>query len=110
TVYDFNAKGPYWPLIWIDSSNKNFPQPVAGIYTAIGDVRQGPEHHNGMFHESLATMGAVLGATLVGIDKSNQQGRNYVAMLKNYFNKDTHWDIMMNNTCPEVAALGGGYG
>jgi hypothetical protein len=55
-------------------------------------------------------MGATLGATLVGIDKSNQQGLNYVGMLKNYFNKETGWDIMMNNTCPEVALLGGGYG
>lgn len=63
-----------------------------------------------MFHEALANMGAVLGASLVGIDKSNQNGLNYVGMLKNYFNKDTGWDIMMNNTSPEVALLGGGYG
>ena len=62
-----------------------------------------------MFHEALATMGAVMGATLVGIDKS-QGNLNYVGMLKNYFNKETGWDIMMNNTCPEVALLGGGYG
>lgn len=110
TVYDFNASGDYWPLVWIDSSRKNFDQPVVGMYTAIGDVRQGAANHNGMFHESLATMGGVLGATLVGVNKSNQQGFNYVSMLKNYFNRDTRWDIMMNNTCPEVAALGGGYG
>lgn len=110
TVYDFNAKGAYWPMIWWDSSYKNFPQPVAGIYTAVGDVRQGPAHNKGMFHEALANMGSVLGATLVGIDKGNQRGLNYVGMLKNYFNKDAGWDIMMNNTCPEVALLGGGYG
>ncbi|MHA4809423.1 hypothetical protein ACX0G9_15025 [Flavitalea flava] len=110
TVYDFKAKGKFWPLIWMDSSNRNFPQPVAGIYTAIGDTRQGPANNKGIFHEALASMGAVLGATLVGIDKSNQKGLNYVGMLKNYFNKETGWDIMMNNTCPEVALLGGGYG
>jgi hypothetical protein len=110
TVYDFNAKGEYWPLVWIDSSKKNFSQNVVGLYTAIGDVRQGPAHNKGMFHEALATMGATLGATLVGIDKSNSLNRNYVSMLKNYFNKETGWNIMMNNTCPEVAMLGGGYG
>jgi hypothetical protein len=110
TIYDFNAKGEFWPMIWLDSSYKNFPQPVAGIYTAVGDVRQGPANNKGMFHEALANMGSVLGATLVGIDKSNQRGLNYVGMLKNYFNKDAGWDIMMNNTCPEVALLGGGYG
>jgi len=109
TVYDFNAKDKHWPLIWMDSSRKNVDQVVAGIYTAIGDVRQGPAHNKGMFHESLASMGAVLGATLVGIDKSAQQ-HNYVSMLKNYFNSGTGWNIMMNNTCPEVALLGGGYG
>ncbi|MEO5890593.1 MAG: hypothetical protein ABIQ31_10090 [Ferruginibacter sp.] len=110
TVYDFNAKGKFWPLVWIDSSMKNFPQPVVGVYTAIADVRQGPANNKGIFHEGLATMGGVLGATLVGIDKSSQQNLDYVGMLKNYFNKETGWNIMMNNTCPEVALLGGGYG
>lgn len=110
TVFDFSAKGKYWPLVWIDSTQKNFPQNVVGLYTAIGDVRQGPAHNKGMFHEALANMGATLGATLVGIDKSNSKNVDYVGMLKNYFNKETGWNIMMNNTCPEVALLGGGYG
>jgi hypothetical protein len=110
TVYDFGAKGKYWPMVWMDSTGKNFRQPVLGMYTAVGDVRQGVQNNKGMFHEALANMGSVLGATLVGLDKSKQQGLNYVGMLKNYFNKDTGWDIMMNNTAPEVALLGGGYG
>ena len=80
TVYDFNAKGKFWPMIWLDSSRKNFPQTVVGLYTALGDVRQGT-NNKGMFHEALATMGAVMGATLVGIDKSSQQGLNYVGIL-----------------------------
>jgi len=109
TVFDFNAKGKYWPMVWMDNSKKNFPQDVVGMYTAVADVRQG-SNNKGMFHEALATMGATLGASLVGIDKSKQQNLNYVGMLKNYFNKDTGWNIMMNNTCPEVALLGGGYG
>jgi hypothetical protein len=109
-VFDFNAKGNFWPLVWIDKSQKNYPQDVVGMYTAIGDVRQGPANNKGMFHEALANMGATLGASLVGIDKTNDRGHNYVAMLKNYFNSETGWDIMMNNTCPEVALLGGGYG
>lgn len=109
TVYDFNAKGKYWPMVWMDNSKKNFPQDVVGLYTAVADVRQGT-NNKGMFHEALATMGATLGASLVGINKSKQQNLNYVGMLKNYFNSETGWDIMMNNTCPEVALLGGGYG
>ncbi|WP_432710530.1 hypothetical protein [Pedobacter sp.] len=110
TVYNLNSKGPYWPLVWIDSTGKNFKQPVIGVYTAIGDVRQGPSNHKGMFHEALANMGAVLGASLVGIDKQKNSTFNYVGMLRNYFNSDNGWNIMMNNTAPEVALLGGGYG
>ncbi|MBC8319370.1 MAG: hypothetical protein H8E34_01470 [Bacteroidetes bacterium] len=108
-VFDTTQTGEYWPLLWYDNSGKNFNQETFGIYTAMGDLRQGLEHNDGIFHESLATIGAVLGASLVGIDKSNQHDKNYVGMLKNYFNSDTEWNIVMNNTCPEVALLGGGY-
>jgi len=108
-VYDPNQTGMYWPLIWKDNSLKNVDQETYGIYTAMGDVRQGIEHYDGIFHESLASVGSVLGASLVGIDKSDQNGENYVGMLKNYYNSETKWDIVMNNTCPEVAQLGGGY-
>lgn len=108
-VYDVNQTGKYWPLIWKDDSRKNIDQETYGIYTAMGDVRQGTENYNGIFHESLASIGSVLGASLVGVDKSDQNGENYVGMLKNYFNSETKWNIIMNNTGPEVAQLGGGY-
>jgi len=108
-VFDDTQTGDYWPLIWKDDSRKNFDQETFGIYTAMGDLRQGADHNDGIFHESLATIGSVFGATLVGIDKSNQNGKNYVSMLKNYFNSDTNWNVVMNNTGPEVALLGGGY-
>ena len=108
-VYDPNQTGEYWPLVWKDNSRKNFDQETYGIYTAMGDVRQGTENYEGVFHESLASIGSVLGASMVGINKSNQGGENYVSMLKNYFNSETKWNIMMNNTGPEVAQLGGGY-
>ncbi len=108
-VFDQTQTGEYWPLIWDDDSRKNFDQETFGIYTAMGDLRQGPDHYEGIFHESLASIGSVFGASLVGIDKSDQNGKNYVSMLKNYFNSDTRWNIVMNNTSPEVALLGGGY-
>ena len=34
--------------------------------------------NNGEFHESLNSLAAILGAGLVGIDKTNQDGYNYV--------------------------------
>ena len=35
----------------------------------------------------LGAFGALLGASLVGIDKSNQQGHDFIKMMRNYFNK-----------------------
>lgn len=109
-VFDFNRKLPPGPLIWIDNSQRNLTQPTFGLYTAIHDCRQGPNHNNGEFHESLNSLSAILGAGLVGIDKTHQNGYNYVKMIQNYFNSKSGWNIMMNNTCPEVGKLGGGYG
>ncbi|MDD4923102.1 MAG: hypothetical protein PHS30_11605, partial [Bacteroidales bacterium] len=109
-VFDFNSKGFFGPMIWLDKSQRNIPQITFGLYTAINDIRQGPTHNNGEFHESLNSLSAILGAGLVGIDKTSQNGYNYVKMVQNYFNSDTGWNIMMNNTCPKVAQLGGGYG
>lgn len=98
------------PFVWFDNAQRNFPQTTFGLYTVIGDVRQGPDKNNGEFHEALASLGALMSAGLVGIDKADQNGINYVKMVQNYFNKDNGWNIMMNNTCAEVALLGGGYG
>ncbi|MEK7255328.1 MAG: hypothetical protein AAB316_11330 [Bacteroidota bacterium] len=108
-AFDFSAKGQYLPLIWLDSTGHNFKQTTFGIYTAIGDVREGPNVNNGQNHEAIAAQGAILGATLVGIDKSRQDGRNYVGMLRNYFNKDSGWNIVQNFT-NKSAHIGGGYG
>ncbi|MDR1416124.1 MAG: hypothetical protein LBJ57_01735 [Prevotellaceae bacterium] len=109
-VFDFGARYPAGAVIWLDSSRRNLPQVTFGLYTAINDSRQGPTNNGGEFHESLNSMAAVLGAGLVGIDKTNQHGFNFVKMLQSYFNSATGWNIMMNNTTPQVALLGGGYG
>jgi len=108
-VFNLDLKGAFLPFIWIDSAQRNFPQNTFGMYTVIGDVRQGL---NGSkeFHEALCSMGSVMGAGLVGIDKTNQNGFNYARMTQNYFNAANGWNIMMNNTNPAVALLGGGYG
>lgn len=108
-VFDFNQKGPFLPLIWLDGQKRNFPDTTFGIYTALGDIRMGPSVNNGENHEALGALGAVLGATMVGIDKSKQEGINYVRMLRNYFNKDNGWNIIQNFT-NKGAHIGGGYG
>ncbi len=108
-IFDFNQHGEYLPLIWLDGAKRNFPDTTFGFYTALGDIRMGPNVNNGENHEALGALGAVLGATLVGIDKSKQDGRNYVRMLRNYFNKDNGWNVIMDFT-NKGAHIGGGYG
>jgi hypothetical protein len=109
-AFDFDNTAAYGSLIWLDSARRNIDQVTFGLYTVIGDVRQGPENYNGEFHEALTSLNALIGAGLLGIDKTSQDGFNYVKMVQNYFNSDTRWNIVMNNTNPEVAMAGGGYG
>lgn len=105
-IFDWNNKSEVGPLIWLDDARRNIDQTTFGLYTAIKDIRQGKDANNGEFHESLNSLAAILGAGLVGIDKTNQDGYNYVKMVQNYFNSDNGWNIMMNNTNPAVANLG----
>ncbi|WP_071145927.1 hypothetical protein [Bacteroides ihuae] len=109
-VFNWKVQSKVGPLIWLDDSRRNINQTTFGLYTAIKDIRQGKDTNNGEFHESLNSLAAILGAGLVGIDKTNQDGYNYVKMVQNYFNSDNGWNIMMNNTNPSIAQLGGGYG
>lgn len=109
-VFNLNNQAAYGPLIWLDSSRRNIDQVTFGLYTVIGDVRQGPKKNNGEFHEALTSLNSMISAGLIGIDKTNQHGFNYVKMVQNYFNSDNKWNIVMNNTNPAVAMAGGGYG
>lgn len=108
-VFDFGQKGDFWPMIWWDKAGRNFPETTFGLYTAVGDVRMGAKVNNGENHEALGALGAVLGASLVGVDKSRQDGHNYVRMLRNYFNRDNGWNVIQNFT-NKGAHIGGGYG
>ena len=109
-VFNFKNNALYGSLIWLDSARRNFDQVTFGLYTVIGDVRQGPKNNKGEFHEALTSLNSLLSAGLMKIDKTRQNGFNYVKMAQNYFNRDNHWNIVMNNTNPSVAMLGGGYG
>ena len=109
-AFDFGNTAAMGPYIWLDSAKRNIDQVTFGLFTVIGDVRQGPGKYNGEFHEALTTLNSLVSAGLLGIDKTNQHGYNFVKMSQNYFNSDTEWNIVMNNTNPEVAMAGGGYG
>src|SRR5580765_8310702 len=60
-VFNVDLKGEYMPFIWTDDAKRNTQQNTFGMFTAIGDVRQG-QKGNKEFHEALCSMGALLGA------------------------------------------------
>jgi hypothetical protein len=92
-LYDFNAKGTLLPLIWWDDNKVNFPIRSFGIYSYVGSAQQ---YTKGSDYEALPTMGSVLGASLIGIDKSNQDGIDYVNMCKQFFNKANGVNLIQN--------------
>lgn len=96
-VFDWNRNDEVGPLIWLDESRKNVRQNTFGLYTVVGDIRQGKDV-NQTAHEAINTMAAVLSGGLVGIDKTSQDGYNYLKMLQNYCGIVSEWEIMLNNT------------
>jgi hypothetical protein len=85
-VFDFEASGSFLPLIWNDQTYDSY-----GISAYVGDHRQGV---NGT-QEAVVSIAAVLSATLMGIDKSNQNGYNFVDGLNVYFSEEEQ--IILNN-------------
>ena len=95
-VFDWNASDAARPLIWLDKTRRNVNQDTFGLMTTVGAPSQGA--HNQPGHEGINTIAAVMGAGLVGIDKTAQDGYNYPKMLQNYYAVNERWKIMLNNT------------
>lgn len=87
-VFNFSKTGEYLPLISWDTNHWNFDRDTFNIPSYVG--------YDGK-DEAINCMAAVLSATLVGIDKSNQSGYNWVEMCENWYNIDTGQYIYLNN-------------
>ncbi|MDD4111733.1 MAG: hypothetical protein PHC56_01725 [Herbinix sp.] len=85
-VFDYNSDGMYLPLIWEDSTYSSF-----GIPAYVGDGRM---YQDGA-QEAVTGIAAVLSATLLGVDKSNQSGINYIEQLTAFYSEDE--EIVLNN-------------
>lgn len=85
-MFDKSATGQYLPLIWEDSTYQSF-----GIPAYVGDGRM---HKDGA-QEAVTAIAAVLSATLLGVDKSNQDGINYVEQLSAFYSEEEK--IVLNN-------------
>ena len=90
-VFDFALNGQYLPLIWQDANGVNYPNHDRfGLHTVVGTPHPGSA-------EAINALPAVIGASLVGIDKSNQNSRNWVLMCEEYFNRRPEENIYLNH-------------
>src|SRR5215218_10009899 len=97
-LFDFDQKGQYLPLCWWDDTHVNTSMRGFGFPSFVGR----PDETSGMNHESITTMGAVLSATIAGIDKSREPGgHNSVQMAQLYFNSANGQNVVLNNVKTE---------
>ncbi len=89
-VYNLNAAGEYLPLIFIITNTINYPaQNSFGLHSYVGT-----NYPN--LGEAINVIPSIIGASLSGIDKSNQNGYNWVLMSEEYFNKRKGEEVYLN--------------
>jgi len=90
-VFDFSLSGTYLPLIWLKENTVNYPNHNSfGLHTAVGTNNPGNA-------EAINLLPAVVGASLVGIDKSNQNGYQWVLFCEEFFNHRPEENVYLNN-------------
>ncbi len=90
-IYNLNATGQYLPVMHLKSSGVSYPslQPIL-LDSYVGVNGAGSEA------EAINIIPSVVGASLVGIDKSNQFGNNWVLKTKDFFNKANGQNVYLN--------------
>lgn len=90
-VYDATKTGQYLPLVTLQTNGVNYPQnPAFGLHTYVGT-----NSPNG--NEAINVLPSLVGASLCGIDKRSQFGRNWIVMAQDFFNKNNGQNIYLNN-------------
>ncbi len=90
-VFDFGLSGHYLPLIFWRSQPVNYPgHPSFGLHTVVGTTAPSSG-------EAINVLPAVIGATLAGIDKSSQNGYNWVLMCEEFFNRRPEENVYLNH-------------
>ncbi|MDR0618627.1 MAG: PKD domain-containing protein [Bacteroidales bacterium] len=92
-VYNLNASGTHLPLTKINTGN--------GVnYSEIKNIRMdtyvGSNSHSEQA-EAINIIPSIVGASLNRVDKTNQNGNNYVVKIKDYFNRANGQNVYLNN-------------
>ncbi len=91
-VYNTGATNQYFPLVRIKSSGGiNYPsiQPIL-MDSYVGSIYAGTQA------EAINIMPSIIGATLMGIDKSNQNGIDWTSKTKDFFNRANGQNVYLN--------------
>ncbi len=92
-VFDLNKTGQYLPLSRLGSPGQfNYPDNTPVFL----DSYVGADDHSNQA-EAINILPAIIGASLAGVDKSNQNGINWVAMTKDFYNKKNGQNVYLNN-------------
>ncbi len=89
-AFDFNARGKFLPVIAWDDHPVNYHGRAFSIVSYVGFD---PRKTGG---EAINALAAVVGATLSGINKSDQHGHNFVAMCQKWFASAGGTDLYLN--------------
>ncbi|HRJ71711.1 MAG TPA: hypothetical protein PLS03_05770 [Terrimicrobiaceae bacterium] len=93
-AFDFQRTGQFLPLPWRDDGRVDHDITGFGLPAYVGDLRQSAKSNN---YDAITCLGAVLGATLAGIDKSAQNGENWVDQLRIYYSHKNGTNLYLNN-------------
>ncbi len=90
-VFDSDLSGQYLPVLFFRDQSVNYPDDESfGLHTAIGT-------NHPTSGEAINVIPAVVGATLAGIDKSDQFDENWALMIQEFFNKRPEENIYLNH-------------
>ncbi|MFU8860745.1 MAG: LamG-like jellyroll fold domain-containing protein [Cyclonatronaceae bacterium] len=94
-VFDYTKTGEHLPLLFWRNNTVNYPGDVSfGLHTVVGT-------NSPTSGEAINVIPALIGATLVGIDKSDQNGYNWVRMAREYFNNRPEEMVYLNHPSTE---------
>ena len=90
-AFDLTRTGTYLPLVRIYANTVNYPSHQSfGLHTVVGTTAPASG-------EAINCLPAVIGATLAGIDKSNQGGLNWALMAEEWFNRRASQNVYKNH-------------
>ena len=90
-IYDWKKTGQHLPLISFGTTGVNYPQrETFRLHTYVGT-------RSPLGNEAINVLPSLVGASLAGIDKTKQFGKNWVLLAQDFFNKANGENLYLNN-------------